>query len=110
MASNRDGIEQIADALIERKELHGDEVGELLDSVRLQASRPRPDRPEDMADDMSDQPPVARSTDEHAVGACRWPKSLGQVAPGNARARLPPRASVPHRDGAAGRRSGSARC
>jgi hypothetical protein len=39
MASNRDGIERIADALIDRKELHGDEVGVLLDSVRLK----RPD-------------------------------------------------------------------
>ena len=39
MACNREGIERIADALVERKELHGDEVGELLDSVRLK----RPD-------------------------------------------------------------------
>ena len=36
MAHNRDGIERIADTLVERKELHGDEVGELLDSVRLE--------------------------------------------------------------------------
>ncbi len=36
MDHNRAGIEQIAEALIERKELHGDEVGELLDSVRLE--------------------------------------------------------------------------
>jgi ATP-dependent Zn protease len=35
MDANRPGLERIADALIERKELHGDEVGELLDSVRL---------------------------------------------------------------------------
>ena len=35
MAANRDGLERIADALVERKELHGDEVGELLDSVQL---------------------------------------------------------------------------
>ena len=35
MAANRDGLERIADALIDRKELHGDEVGELLDSVAL---------------------------------------------------------------------------
>ena len=35
MDANREGIEQIADVLVERKELHGDEVGELLDSVRL---------------------------------------------------------------------------
>jgi cell division protease FtsH len=35
MDSNRPAIERIADALVERKELHGDEVGELLDSVRL---------------------------------------------------------------------------
>ena len=39
MAANRDGIERIADALVDRKELHGDEVGELLDSVDLHASR-----------------------------------------------------------------------
>ncbi len=36
MAHNRDGIDRIADELVERKELHGDEVGELLDSVRLE--------------------------------------------------------------------------
>jgi len=41
MANNREQIEQIASALIERKELHGDEVVELLDSVGLQ--RPRLD-------------------------------------------------------------------
>ena len=35
MDANRDGLEKIADALVERKELHGDEVGELLDSVGL---------------------------------------------------------------------------
>ncbi|MHB1571765.1 MAG: hypothetical protein ACYC0H_21530, partial [Solirubrobacteraceae bacterium] len=35
MDANRPALEQIADALIERKELHGDEVGELLDSVGL---------------------------------------------------------------------------
>jgi ATP-dependent Zn protease len=35
MDANRAGLEKIADALVERKELHGDEVGELLDSVGL---------------------------------------------------------------------------
>jgi cell division protease FtsH len=35
MAANRDALDAIADALVERKELHGDEVGELLDSVHL---------------------------------------------------------------------------
>jgi cell division protease FtsH len=35
MASNRQALERIADTLIERKELHGDEVGELLDNVGL---------------------------------------------------------------------------
>jgi ATP-dependent Zn protease len=35
MEDNRDGLQQIADRLIERRELHGDEVGELLDSVGL---------------------------------------------------------------------------
>jgi ATP-dependent Zn protease len=35
MAANRAGLEQIADTLIDRKELHGDEVGDLLESVRL---------------------------------------------------------------------------
>jgi ATP-dependent Zn protease len=39
MAHNRDGLERIADALVERKELHGDEVGELLAGVGLR----RPD-------------------------------------------------------------------
>jgi cell division protease FtsH len=35
MDSNRAGLEKIAGTLVERKELHGDEVGELLDSVNL---------------------------------------------------------------------------
>jgi cell division protease FtsH len=35
MASNREALERIADTLVERKELHGDEVGELLDNVGL---------------------------------------------------------------------------
>jgi ATP-dependent Zn protease len=35
MDENRDGLSRIADTLVERKELHGDEVGELLDSVAL---------------------------------------------------------------------------
>ncbi len=35
MATNRDALERIADVLMERKEMHGDEVGELLDSVGL---------------------------------------------------------------------------
>ena len=37
MATNREAVEQIADELIERKEMHGDEVGDLLDSVGLSA-------------------------------------------------------------------------
>jgi ATP-dependent Zn protease len=36
MAHNKEGLERIADVLVERKELHGDEVGELLDSVKLE--------------------------------------------------------------------------
>jgi ATP-dependent Zn protease len=36
MATNRPQLEQIADALIDRKEMHGDEVTRLLDSVGLQ--------------------------------------------------------------------------
>ncbi|HEX3689201.1 MAG TPA: AAA family ATPase [Solirubrobacteraceae bacterium] len=35
MAANREALDAIADALVAQKELHGDEVGELLDSVRL---------------------------------------------------------------------------
>jgi ATP-dependent Zn protease len=47
MASNREPLEQIADVLIERKEMHGDEVVELLSSVGLQ-------RPEiDLMDDRT---------------------------------------------------------
>jgi cell division protease FtsH len=34
---NRDKVEQIAEVLIERRELHGDEVVELLDRARLEA-------------------------------------------------------------------------
>ncbi len=36
MAANREPIERIADTLIERKEMHGDEVTELLNRVGLQ--------------------------------------------------------------------------
>ena len=39
MASNRDQVEQIADTLVERKEMHGDEVVEMLNRVGLQAPR-----------------------------------------------------------------------
>src|SRR5450432_1351678 len=35
MDANREGLEKIADALVERKEIYGDEFGELLDSVSL---------------------------------------------------------------------------
>jgi cell division protease FtsH len=35
MDANRDGLDRIADALVEHKELHGDEVGELLDTIQL---------------------------------------------------------------------------
>jgi ATP-dependent Zn protease len=35
VVQNRDSVEQIAVTLIERRELHGDEVVELLDSVGL---------------------------------------------------------------------------
>jgi ATP-dependent Zn protease len=35
IATNRDKIEQIAEILVDRKELHGDEVVDLLDSVHL---------------------------------------------------------------------------
>jgi hypothetical protein len=35
MDANREGLEKIADTLVERKEIYGDEVGELLDSVEL---------------------------------------------------------------------------
>jgi ATP-dependent Zn protease len=47
MTSNRDQIEQIADTLIERREMHGDEVTDLLNRVGLQ-------RPEiDLMDDRT---------------------------------------------------------
>jgi hypothetical protein len=35
MAENREPLERIADTLIERKELHGDEVVDLLKTVGL---------------------------------------------------------------------------
>jgi ATP-dependent Zn protease len=35
VATNREGVEQVANTLIERKEMHGDEVVELLNSVGL---------------------------------------------------------------------------
>jgi ATP-dependent Zn protease len=47
MAANREPVERIADALIERKEMHGDEVSDLLSSVGLQ----RPDI--DLRDDRT---------------------------------------------------------
>jgi ATP-dependent Zn protease len=45
MATNRHKIEEIADALVLRKEMHGDEVVDLLDSVDL--TRPRIDLEDD---------------------------------------------------------------
>lgn len=36
---NRDKVEQIAEVLIERRELHGDEVVDLLERARLEAPR-----------------------------------------------------------------------
>jgi ATP-dependent Zn protease len=41
IATNREKVEQIAEILVDRKELHGDEVVDLLDSVRL--TRPQLD-------------------------------------------------------------------
>ena len=35
IAANRERVDRIAENLIKRKEMHGDEVVELLDSVRL---------------------------------------------------------------------------
>jgi cell division protease FtsH len=35
IAANRDGVEKVASVLVERRELHGDEVVELLDSLDL---------------------------------------------------------------------------
>jgi cell division protease FtsH len=35
VAANRDGVERVASVLVERRELHGDEVVELLDSLDL---------------------------------------------------------------------------
>ena len=33
--ANKDGVEKVADVLVERREMHGDEVIELLDSIKL---------------------------------------------------------------------------
>ena len=35
IAENRQGVERVAEVLIERREMHGDEVVELLDSLEL---------------------------------------------------------------------------
>jgi len=35
MVTNREAIEKIADTLVERREMHGDEVTDLLNSVGL---------------------------------------------------------------------------
>ena len=56
IAANRDKVEQIANVLIDRRELHGDEVVDLLNSVDLT-------KPElDLADDTT------------------WPSSYEQAA------------------------------
>jgi ATP-dependent Zn protease len=39
IATNREAVERIADTLIARKEMHGDEVTDLLDSVGLEAPK-----------------------------------------------------------------------
>jgi ATP-dependent Zn protease len=33
---NRDGVEKVADTLVARRELHGDEIVNLLDSINLE--------------------------------------------------------------------------
>ena len=38
--ANKDGVEKVADVLVERRELHGDEVIELLDSLDLTVPAP----------------------------------------------------------------------
>ncbi len=38
IAQNRDGVERVAEVLVERREMHGDEVVELLDSLELKVS------------------------------------------------------------------------
>jgi hypothetical protein len=45
MASNREQVERIADTLVERKEMHGDEVVDMLNSVGL--TRPEIDLMDD---------------------------------------------------------------
>ena len=45
MSTNREPLERIADTLVERKEMHGDEVVDLLSSVGL--SRPEIDLTDD---------------------------------------------------------------
>ena len=45
VAQNREPLEKIADTLVQRKEMHGDEVVELLASVGLQ--RPQIDLMDD---------------------------------------------------------------
>ena len=45
MLGNREQVEQIADTLIERKEMHGDEVVDLLSNVKLK--RPQIDLMDD---------------------------------------------------------------
>ena len=47
MEANREAVQHIADVLVERKELHGDEVVELLDSAELVV--PQVDLTEDRA-------------------------------------------------------------
>jgi ATP-dependent Zn protease len=47
MEANRDAVSRVADVLVDRRELHGDEVVHLLDAQRLK--RPEPDLASDSA-------------------------------------------------------------
>jgi ATP-dependent Zn protease len=39
MKQNKDGVQKVAEKLIERREMHGDEVVELLDSANLKPAK-----------------------------------------------------------------------
>ena len=59
---NQEAIEHIANALVERKELYGDELVDLLNSVGLQEPVDRPDPGGRVADAVNEHAPLGRST------------------------------------------------
>ena len=121
ISHNRDEVEAIAEALIERREMHGDEVVELLDRHDLASPTSTSSDDADLAEAVSARPhdataPARRSTSccrsrvERAETAARAPRREGRARASPASRRRPPPYAPRFRcSRRSGRRSPSAR-